>query len=69
MGQPAPRGETARQAKPRARERFRRDPSSEIERRRPLTEERIAELGDGGPWKSDREFEDWLCGLAASREA
>ena len=39
-----------------------------MEYRRPLTEERITELGDGGPWKSDREFEDWLCGLAASRE-
>jgi hypothetical protein len=68
MGQPAPRDEPVRQAEPRARDPFRRQPSSEMEYRRPLTEERITELGDGGPWKSDREFEDWLCGLAASRE-
>ena len=69
MGQPAPRDEPARRAKPRARDRLRPEPSSEIERRQPLTDERITELGDGGPWRSDREFDDWLCGLAASHEA
>jgi hypothetical protein len=69
MAQPAPRDHTDRQPKPRLRERFRRDPASEAQRGKPLTEQRIAELGDGGPWKSDQEFEAWLRDLTASREA
>jgi len=69
MAQTAPRDHPDREPSPKARERFRRDPASEDQRGTPLTEQRIAELGDGGPWKSDQEFEAWLRDLAASREA
>jgi hypothetical protein len=69
MAQPAPRDRADRQPKPKLRERFQRASASEAQRGEPLTEQRIAELGDGGPWKSDQEFETWLCDLAASREA
>jgi hypothetical protein len=32
----------------------------------PLTAELIEELGSGGPWKSDDEFERWMDILAAA---
>lgn len=70
MAQPAPRDRADHQPKPKPKlqERFQREPASEAQRARPLTDERIAELGDGGPWGSDQEFETWLRDLAASRE-
>jgi hypothetical protein len=68
MAQPAPRDRADRQPEPKLRERFQREHASEAQHARPLTEERIAELGDGGPWRSDQEFETWLRDLATSRE-
>jgi hypothetical protein len=41
------------------------------ERRRPgqpLTREDLRELGDGGPWESDEEFDRWLAALCESRQ-
>jgi hypothetical protein len=38
-------------------------------RGRPLTAETIKELGDGGPWDSDEEFEEFLATLQRSRRA
>ncbi len=32
-----------------------------------LTPERIAELGTGGPWSSDEEFESWLAEIHSAR--
>jgi hypothetical protein len=55
------------------------DPASVAERRRrleerlraagvkPLTRERLKELGTGGPWESDEEFEAYLAGIYDSR--
>lgn len=34
---------------------------------KPLTSERLAEIGTGGPWSSDEEFEAYLAGIAARR--
>jgi hypothetical protein len=38
-------------------------------RGRPLTAEIIEELGDGGPWDSDEEFEEFLAALQRGRRA
>ena len=38
-------------------------------RGRPLTAEMIEQLGDGGPWDSDEEFEEFLATLQRSRRA
>ena len=55
------------------------DPASVAERRRrleeqirakgikPLTRERLKELGTGGPWESDEEFEEYLTAIYDSR--
>jgi hypothetical protein len=34
----------------------------------PLTPDKIDELGTGGPWKDDEEFERWMEDLATSRK-
>jgi hypothetical protein len=55
------------------------DPASVAERRRkleerlraagvkPLTRERLRELGTGGPWESDEEFEEYLAAIYDAR--
>jgi hypothetical protein len=55
------------------------DPASIADRRRrleariraegikPLTRERLKELGTGGPWRSDEEFEAYLAAIYESR--
>ena len=35
----------------------------------PLRREDLDELGDGGPWESDEEFERWLTDLRTLRRA
>ena len=42
------------------------DPASVAERRRKLRE-RLKELGTGGPWESDEEFEEYLAAIYDSR--
>ena len=34
---------------------------------KPLTRERLNELGTGGPWESDEEFEEYLAAIYDSR--
>jgi hypothetical protein len=55
------------------------DPASIADRRRrleariraegikPLTRKRLTELGTGGPWKSDEEFEAYLAAIYEAR--
>jgi hypothetical protein len=55
------------------------DPTSVAERHRrlevrlrargvkPLTRERLKELGTGGPWESDEEFEEYLAAIYDAR--
>jgi hypothetical protein len=34
---------------------------------KPLTRERLKELGTGGPWESDEEFEEYLAAIYDAR--
>jgi hypothetical protein len=52
----------------RRREKLRANPEPAL-RGRPLTAEILEELGNGGPWDSDEEFEEFLAALQRSRRA
>ena len=63
MADPAPKGKksVSRPAKSRRRA---SEPGLITE---PLTAEQIDELGSGGPWQSDDEFEQWMSILSDAR--
>jgi hypothetical protein len=63
MAEPAPKGKRRSSHVPESRGRA-PDPGVITE---PLTPDLIEELGTGGPWKSDDEFERWMDILADAR--
>jgi hypothetical protein len=54
---------------PRSPQRRWRKAGERYRRGQPLTREDLKELGDGGPWESDEEFDRWLAALCESRQA
>jgi hypothetical protein len=63
MAEPAPRGKKGAQRAGTPRHR----PAEAEVITGPLTAELIDELGSGGPWQSDDEFERWMDILADAR--
>jgi hypothetical protein len=63
MAESAPRGKRAAQRAATSRRR----PAEPDVITEPLTAELIDELGSGGPWQSDDEFERWMDILADAR--
>jgi hypothetical protein len=63
MAEPAPKGKKGAQRAAASRHR----PTEAEVITEPLTAELIDDLGSGGPWQSDDEFERWMDILADAR--